>query len=210
MALLMRMLGLGVTVALTGCSVAPDLPVAEPIPNGIGWVGRQFSVCTDVHCPRPTQKTLAIIELPKVAAPVIPKPPTDPVPAHPAETEQFAEYVIHFDFGKSLLTTAGLRQMSAVLPRARSAIRIEAAGRTDDIGSKAFNDRLARQRADSVRQWLVRHGVRVPIEVRAEGMCCYLDASRTDVARRQNRRVEIRLVHSVAKRDAVINSKGAQ
>jgi hypothetical protein len=41
-------------------------------------------------------------------------------------------------------------------------------------------------------------------------MCCYLDASRTDIARRQNRRVEIRLVHLVAKRDAVSNSKGAQ
>lgn len=213
MAVLMRMLSLGASFALAGCSVAPDLPVVEPMHNGIGWVGRQFSVCTDAHCPLPTQKTLAFVELPKAAVPVAtlpPKPPVDSVPASPAETEQLVEHVIHFDFGKSLPAAIGLRQMNAVLSQARTAIRIEVAGRTDDIGTKAFNDRLARQRAETVREWLVHRGVRAPIEVRVEGMCCYLDASRTDIARRQNRRVEIRLVHLVAKRDAVSNSNGAQ
>ncbi len=209
----MRMLSLGATFALAGCSVAPGLPVIEPMPNGIGWVGRQFSACTDPHCPRPTQKTLAFVELPKAAVPVAtlpPKPPVDPVPAPQTETERFVEHVIHFDFGKSQPAAIGVRQMNAVLSQARTAIRIEVTGRTDDIGTKAFNDLLAGQRADTVREWLVRRGVRAPIEVRAEGMCCYLDASRTDIARRQNRRVEIRLVHLVAKRDAVSNSKGAQ
>jgi outer membrane protein OmpA-like peptidoglycan-associated protein len=213
MAVLMRMLGLGASFVLAGCSVAPDLPVTEPVPHGIGWVGRQFAACTDAHCPRPTQKTLAIVELPKAAVPVatLPlKPPVDPVPASPIETERFVEHVIHFDFGKSQPAAIGMRQMNAVLSQARTAIRIEVTGRTDDIGTKAFNDRLARQRADTVREWLVRRGVRAPIEVRAEGMCCYLDASRSDIARRQNRRVEIRLVHLVAKRDVVSNSKGAQ
>lgn len=213
MAILMRMLSLGATFALAGCSVAPDLPVVEPMHNGIGWVGRQFAACVGAQCPRTTQKTLAIVELPKAAVPVatLPlKPPVDPVPAPPIETERFVEHVIHFDFGKSLPAAIGLRRMNAVLPQARTAIRIEVTGRTDDIGTKAFNDRLARQRADTVREWLVRRGVRAPIEVRAEGMCCYLDASRTDIARRQNRRVEIRLVHLVAKRDVVSNSKGAQ
>ncbi len=210
MAILMRLLSLGSVFALAGCSVAPELPVAKPIPNGIGWVGRQFSACVDTSCPRPTQKTLAIIELPRTAVPVATKTPVDPVPVPPEKTEQVAEHVIHFEFGKSLPTAIGAGQMNALLPQARTAIRIEVTGRTDDIGTKTFNDRLARQRAVAVRDWLVRRGVRAPIEVRAEGMCCYLDASRTDVARRQNRRVEIRLVHLVAKRDAVINSKGAQ
>jgi len=43
-------------------------------------------------------------------------------------------------------------------------------------------------------------------------MCCYVDSSRTETARRQNRRAEIRLVHLVAKRDVVSssNSKGVQ
>jgi outer membrane protein OmpA-like peptidoglycan-associated protein len=213
MAILMRMLSLGATFALAGCSVAPDLPVVEPMHNGIGWVGRQFAACVGAQCPRPTQKTLAIVELPKAAVPVAtlpPKPPVDPVPASPVEAEQLIEHVIHFDFGKSLPAASGLRRMNAVLPQARTAIRIEVTGRTDDIGTKAFNDRLARQRAEAVREWLAHRGVRAPIEVRADGMCCYLDASRTDIARRQNRRVEIRLVHLVAKRDVVSNSKGAQ
>lgn len=210
MAILMRMLSLGSAFALMGCSTAPGLPVSDQIRHGIGWIDRQFSTCAEANCPRPTQKTLAIIELPRTAVPVATQTPVDPVPVPPEKTEQAAEHVIHFDFGKSLPTAIGPGQMNALLPQARTAIRIEVTGRTDDIGTKTFNDRLARQRAVAVRDWFVRRGVRAPIKVRAEGMCCYLDASRTDVARRQNRRVEIRLVHSVAKRDAVINSKGAQ
>ena len=212
MAILMRLMSLGATFALAGCSVAPNLPIAEPIRHGIGWVGRQFSACAEASCPRPTQKTLAIIEIHRTTASVAHQAPVDPVPvpAPPEKTEQVAEHAIHYEFGKSLPTAIGAGQMNALLPQARTAIRIEVTGRTDDIGTQTSNDRLARQRAVAVRYWLVRRGVRAPIEVRAEGLCCYLDASRTDVARRQNRRVEIRLVHSVTKRDAVINSKGAQ
>jgi outer membrane protein OmpA-like peptidoglycan-associated protein len=210
MAILMRMLSLGSACALMGCSTAPELPVSDQVRHGIGWIDREFSTCAEANCPRPTQKTLAIIELPRTAVPVATKTPVDPVPVPPEMTEQVAEHAIHFEFGKSLPTAIGAGQMNALLPQARTAIRIEVTGRTDDIGTKTLNDRLARQRAVAVRDWLVRRGVRAPIEVHAEGLCCYQDGSRTEVARRQNRRVEIRLVHPVAKRDVVSNSKGAQ
>ena len=57
---------------------------------------------------------------------------------------------------------------------------------------------------------LAEVAIHAPIEVRAEGMCCYLDSSHTEVARRHNRRVEVRLVHLVTRRDVVSNSKGVQ
>ena len=102
--------------------------------------------------------------------------------------------------------------MNALLSDAKKSIRIEVVGRTDDLGTRAFNDRLARQRAATVRDWLVRQGILALIKVDAEGMCCYVNGSRTEAARRQNRRTEIRLVHLVAKRDVVSssNSKGVQ
>jgi len=71
--------------------------------------------------------------------------------------------------------------------------RIELYGRTDDIGGKAYNDRLARRRAESVRSWLLDRGIQAEILVRAEGLCCYLDPAPTEAARRSNRRVEVRL-----------------
>ncbi len=210
MAILTRMLSLGSAFALMGCSTAPELPVSDQIRHGIGWIDRQFSTCTGPNCPRPTQKTLAVIERPRSAVSVSQQPPLDPAPSSPLTREQINEHVIHFDFGKSHLIEVGARKMNALLPEAKKSIRIEVIGRTDDIGTRAFNDRLARQRADTVRDWLVRQGILASITVDAEGMCCYVDGSRTEVARRQNRRVEIRLVHLVAKRGVVSNSKGVQ
>lgn len=212
MAILMRMLGIGSVFALAGCSTAPELPASDQIRHGIGWIDRQFATCAGANCPRPTQKTLAVIERSRNATSVSPQPPLDPALSSPLTSEQTDEYVIYFDFGKSHLTEAGARKMNALLPDAKKSIRIEVVGRTDDVGTRAFNDRLARQRADTVRDWLVRHGISAPVKVEAAGMCCYVESSRTEAARRQNRRAEIRLVHLVAKRDVVSssNNKGVQ
>lgn len=212
MAILMRMLGVGSVFVLAGCSTAPELPVSDQIRHGIGWIDRQFATCAGVNCRRPTQKTLAVIELPRSIGPGLPQPPVDLAPSSPLTSEQITEHVIHFDFGKSHLTEIGGRKMNALLLEAKKSIRIEVVGRTDDLGTRAFNDRLARQRAATVRDWLVRQGILASIKVDAEGMCCYVNGSRTEAARRQNRRAEIRLVHLVAKRDVVSssNSKGVQ
>lgn len=206
----MRMLGIGSVFVLAGCSTAPELPVSDQIRHDIGWIDRQFATCAGANCPRPTQKTLAVIERSRNAISVSSQPLLDPALSSPLTSERIDEHVIHFDFGKSHLTEIGARKMNSLLPDAKKSIRIEVIGRTDDLGTKAFNDQLARQRAETVRDWLVRQGILALIKVDAEGMCCYVNGSRTEVARRQNRRVEIRLVHLVAKRGVVSNSKGVQ
>ncbi|MBP8119666.1 MAG: OmpA family protein, partial [Burkholderiales bacterium] len=167
MAILMRMLSLGSAFALMGCSTAPEHPVSEQIRHGIGWIDRQFSTCAEANCPRPTQKTLAVIERSRSATTVSPQLPSDPAPSSPLTSEAVNVHVIHFDFGKSHLTEIGERKMKALLPEAKKSIRIKVIGRTDDIGTRAFNDRLARQRADTVRDWLVRQGVLASIKVDA-------------------------------------------
>lgn len=212
MAILTRVMGTaGAILTLVGCGALPDVAQREPIRQGIGWADRQFKTCADKDCPAPTRKTLAVVELPR--HPAVPTLPTsvDPTPARTEVTvEAVTERAIHFDFGNSQPTDNGLKALRDLVPLTRKATRIEVLGRTDDIGPKAYNDRLARQRAEHVRDWLVRQEIEALIEVRAEGMCCYLDSSRTEAARRNNRRVEVRLVHLVAGRDAVSNSKGVQ
>jgi len=99
------------------------------------------------------------------------------------------------------MRSSKLNRLAAI---ASDSKRIELEGRTDDIGGKAYNDRLARRRAEFVRSWLLKQGVAAEMVVRAEGLSCYLDTSPTETARRNNRRVEVRLV---IRQDAVSNSK---
>jgi len=71
-------------------------------------------------------------------------------------------------------------------------IRILVTGHTDDIGSDAANLTLGRGRAQSVRDYLVRHGVAADrIETDSEGKRRPIATNRTAAGRQLNRRVVI-------------------
>jgi outer membrane protein OmpA-like peptidoglycan-associated protein len=177
-------------------------------PDSIAWIDRRFKTCSGKDCPKPTRKTLAIIALPaalKEAPPPIAEAPKPAPPVVPSDETVSA--TILFEFGRDAPTVAGRMSLNRLVVIAEHAKHIELEGRTDDIGSKAYNDRLARRRAEFVHSWLIKQGVAAEVVVRAEGLCCYLDTLPTETARRNNRRVEVRLV---IRQDAVSNSKGAQ
>ncbi|RDE49217.1 MAG: OmpA family protein [Candidatus Accumulibacter meliphilus] len=187
----------------------------------IAWIERQFRTCSGTACPTPTRKTLAIVELPvaakEQASPVrgvqhIPPPvaPVSPV----ATAVDSATATILFEYGQDTPTADGQWELERLAAISAAYKRIELYGRTDDIGGKAYNDRLARRRAESVRSWLLDKGVEAKIVVRAEGLCCYLDPAPTEAARQSNRRVEVRLSGqhdrlSDRNRSTNRNSKGA-
>src|SRR4029450_9428500 len=66
-----------------------------------------------------------------------------------------------FDFDKATLQPAAeetLTKAAAIVrDKAVGAVRIE--GHTDSMGNDAYNQRLSDRRAESVRQWLMRHGL---------------------------------------------------
>jgi outer membrane protein OmpA-like peptidoglycan-associated protein len=66
-------------------------------------------------------------------------------------------------------------------------------GRTDDLGSQTFNDRLARKRAEAVVAILNRLGVKGEIEIHSQGKCCYATANLSEKARAKNRRVDLQI-----------------
>lgn len=193
---------------LIGCASTPPSSLMPKAQNSIAWIDRQFKTCSGKDCPVATRKTLAIVELPVARKEVTPSIVEVPKTAPPVtSSDETVSATILFEFGKDAPTTAGwvsLNRLAAIAPNSK---RIELEGRTDDIGGKAYNDRLARRRAEFVRSWLLNHGIAAEMVVRAEGLCCYLDTSPTEMARRNNRRVEVRLV---IRQDAVSNSKGAQ
>jgi outer membrane protein OmpA-like peptidoglycan-associated protein len=72
-------------------------------------------------------------------------------------------------------------------------IRIEISGHTDSTGSVEHNRDLSRRRAESVKRYLVEHGiVESRIETRGAGPDEPVDTNRTAAGRAKNRRIELR------------------
>jgi outer membrane protein OmpA-like peptidoglycan-associated protein len=68
---------------------------------------------------------------------------------------------IHFEFGKATIRPISFPVLDAVVDvlKKNPKIRIEVQGHTDNVGGKAYNQLLSQQRADSVRKYLVDHGI---------------------------------------------------
>lgn len=104
---------------------------------------------------------------------------------------------ITFDFGKSALKPQFYGALNGVAGTLRdyNQTMIEVVGHTDSIGSDAVNNRLSKERADSVAQYLIGQGVQsVRIETLGAGKAYPNADNSTDAGRAKNRRVEIRVI----------------
>lgn len=99
---------------------------------------------------------------------------------------------ILFDFNSSRLTPVATAALQGSVDKLKGKA-IELAGFTDAIGGEGYNTRLALKRAEAVRDYLVGQGIpAAAIQLRGQGLCCYVSANDSDESRRLNRRVEIR------------------
>lgn len=174
---------------LAGCASNPRIDQPDPVQHriSIGWIRHDWRTCEEGRdCPRPTPKTV-------VLTPPIPLPekPQLPVEARLPGTVDRQPVVVHFEFAAAKTTEAGAAKLEEALTKIRQGDALLVVGHTDDIGSTAFNDRLARQRAEYVAAWLKRHDVKNPMRIEARGKCCYVTPNDSDKGRAANRRVEI-------------------
>ena len=87
-----------------------------------------------------------------------------------------------------------LREVAAVLT-ANPSIRIRIEGHTDSTGAEGYNVQLSRQRAESIRQFLVEAGVaEARMEIEAQGATSPTAVNTTPAGRAQNRRVEFHIL----------------
>lgn len=99
-----------------------------------------------------------------------------------------------FEVDRAALKPGAERSLNQLVDALRDApeteIRIE--GHTDSTGSHAYNMRLSRERAESVREYLVAHGVD-PANITTRGLGPDYPVATNDTAagRQQNRRVEV-------------------
>jgi len=132
------------------------------------------------------------------AQPAAPPPPPAPVaqappPAPPAK-KKIVLRSVHFDFDKATLKPEAkpiLDEAVQVLKQEGS-VDIVVEGHTDSIGTEQYNLRLSRRRADTVRRYLVDHGIAAS-RITAEGFGESKPVASNDTAdgRAQNRRVEL-------------------
>jgi outer membrane protein OmpA-like peptidoglycan-associated protein len=182
----------------------------------------RFELCPADTCPSPTPKTRAVGDRAlgrstPIAVPSLPGPansgsppavqrspaasstvePTTEAPqarAHEAKT-----IIVSFAPGSALLTDAARRELAAVVPDVRRSDAIEIRGRTDELGSGAGNEILARNRAVAVRDYLraAQLAEQTAIRLTFKGACCYVAGNDTAEGRAANRRVEIEWQRSV-------------
>lgn len=103
-----------------------------------------------------------------------------------------SRHPIDFDSNQSTLTPRGraaLDQLIPVLQRAPGAT-IEIGGHTDGFGAPDYNRELSRRRAETVRQYLITHGLTNRFTAVGYGAAKPRATGKTQNALRRNRRIE--------------------
>ncbi len=136
---------------------------------------------------------------PEVAPPPAPPPPPPvaqaPPPA-PVVKQKIVLRAVHFDFDKAVIRPDAVPVLDEAVEvlKAQGGVAVIVEGHTDSVGSEAYNKKLSLRRADSVRRYLVKHGIPAD-RVTTEGFGESRPVASNDTAdgRAQNRRVELRV-----------------
>ncbi len=100
---------------------------------------------------------------------------------------------INFASGSATLTRDSQDMLESAFAAlvTNPSIRVEIAGYTDNVGSRAANERLSQRRAEAVKTWMVARGISASrLTVRGYGMRNPIDTNLTPDGRARNRRIE--------------------
>ncbi len=102
---------------------------------------------------------------------------------------------LEFDFGKSTIRARSLPYLDRVAALlVKKGFSLKLAGHTDNVGSDAANLRLSKDRAESVKNYLVSQGANNgKVEATGYGESQPIASNKTDAGRQKNRRVEFTL-----------------
>jgi outer membrane protein OmpA-like peptidoglycan-associated protein len=123
-------------------------------------------------------------------------------PPKPKLGQQLFISGIEFETAKaSILPTSEplLHQADSIL-RAFPSVRVSINGHTDNQGDSTKNKRLSLERASSVRDWLIQHGISAQrLEVRGYGQDYPVAPNNTTEGRAKNRRIEFIIIDDKTK-----------
>lgn len=114
--------------------------------------------------------------------------------------KQFTLDRVYFEFGKSSLTKESFAEMEELLEfmQRKKLTIIEITGHTDDVGEPEENLILSQKRAESVRSYLISHGIEaVRVIAKGYGEEQPIAANYTIEGRQKNRRTEVRIIKEI-------------
>jgi outer membrane protein OmpA-like peptidoglycan-associated protein/tetratricopeptide (TPR) repeat protein len=104
---------------------------------------------------------------------------------------------IFFDFNKATLRPESVTELDRVtsLMEDTPSLKIEISGHTDNIGSAPYNQKLSKERARSVVDYLLRKGIAADrMHFKGYGMDQPIADNSTEEGRQQNRRTEFKIL----------------
>jgi len=104
---------------------------------------------------------------------------------------------VHFDTDKATLRPDSYKQLTELLEylQRHPDIKIEIAGHTDNTGGDAHNLKLSQDRANTIRNYLLKKGIK-PAQVTAKGYGSSVPVAdnSTEAGKQMNRRTEVRVL----------------
>lgn len=104
---------------------------------------------------------------------------------------------VHFDFGKSSLRPESFSELNELVSYMewKKDDKIEIAGHTDNVGNDADNLKLSQQRAETIKQYLVKKGINASrVIAKGYGAAQPVADNNTEEGRQRNRRTEVRIL----------------
>lgn len=104
---------------------------------------------------------------------------------------------VHFDFGKATLRPESYKELNELAEylKWRDNEKAEIAGHTDNVGRDADNLKLSQQRAETVRNYIIKKGIKADrISAKGYGATQPVAENDTDEGRQKNRRTEVRFL----------------
>ncbi len=174
-------------VFVGACASTPEPPQKKMTvtQKGLGS-GAEYVACID--CPEPTKKTIHLQ----------PPPAAKPLPVKRAEAEVPKPVIttlkVHFRFGMATLDKEGRKELATAAAEAKKGETIVVLGRTDPVGGKKFNERLAGKRAETVKQELIAAGIpAASIHAGTHKPCCDGDLKGGAELHRELRRTDVEI-----------------
>jgi outer membrane protein OmpA-like peptidoglycan-associated protein len=128
-----------------------------------------------------------------------PVPAPEPIKEIPQEIKQTMIRLSNtlFEFDKFNLTSEAVAELNKVVKwlNDNPNLRVEIEGHTDSMGSAAYNQKLSEDRAKSVYNYFIEHGVKSSrLSYRGYGLTRPIADNSTADGRQQNRRVELQIM----------------
>ncbi|HEY4244671.1 MAG TPA: OmpA family protein [Kofleriaceae bacterium] len=181
-----------------GCFKANGPETCQPVPTSWG---------------PPTTRCEAIVvaKAPPPPPPPEPVPVAEPAPAPPPPKTELTDDEIKLkekiefetDSAKILPQSTGiLDEVVQVMKDHPEIERVRVGGHTDSTSTKKHNQKLSEDRAASVKQYLIDHGVEAErVSSKGFGETRPIADNKTEEGRAQNRRVEIRIGRKKGEKD---------